>query len=135
MCAKLSAFISKYAAAWYREKQYNSTMAHDEWIWYRTDHLTNSAFVFLFVSSSKKRFVRYLQSFRFNKILLPIELYSIYIHYGVFCCILTIFDEKVFSEWNDRLYTCTNKKKAICEGDTILCRKFISYHLFYNQQF
>ena len=86
-------------------------MAHDEWIWYRTDHVTNSAFVFLSVSLSKKRFVRYLQTFRFNKILLPIEFNSIYIHYGVFCCILTIFDEKVFSEWNDRLYTCTNEKK------------------------
>ena len=128
-------YWSKYAAARNREKQYNSTMAHDEWIWYRTDHVTNSAFAFLSVSLSKKRFVRYLQSFRFNKILLPIEFNSIYIHYGVFCCILTIFDEKVFSEMQRQTLHMHKRKKAICEGDIIICSKFICYHLFFNQQF
>ena len=51
---KLSTFLSKYAAAWNTEKQYNSTMVHDEWIWHSTNHITNSAFVWLSVKLSKK---------------------------------------------------------------------------------
>ena len=92
-------------------------MAHDEWIWQGLDHVTNSTFAFLSVSLSKKSLVRYQQTFRFNKILLPIEFNSIYIHYGVFCCILTIFDEKVFSEMQRQTLRTHKRKKAICEGD------------------
>ena len=70
-------------------------MVHNDLIWYSTNQVSNSAFVFLSVSLSKKCFVRSLETFRFN-----IVYNSIYIHYGVFWRILTVFDENVFSEWN-----------------------------------
>ena len=73
-------------------------MVHNELIWYSTNHVSNSAFVFLSVSLSKKCFVRSLETFRFN-----IVYNSIFIHYGVLWRILTVFDENVFSEWNVQL--------------------------------
>ena len=62
----------------------------------------------------KKRFVRYLQTFRFSKGLLPLDYDSVYIHNGVSFLLHT------YHEWRKRIYKYTNAKNAICEYDIVL---------------